>query len=142
MTWRNALLLLCAVFASSCGDDSPTSPDDTTTTAVASSVVFEGTLQQEQSSFYAFSASQAGSVTVNLASLNLVGHRDALGVPVRIGVGTPKGEGCAETQSIETTPALVSQFSTTLESGIHCVNIADTGQLPGAAVFLICFSHY
>jgi hypothetical protein len=142
MTWRFVFLLLCTPIASSCGD-SPTSPDETTTTTVTtSSVVFEGTLEQEQSSFYAFTASQSGSVTVNLASLNLVGHREALTVPVRIGVGVPKGEGCRETESIETLPALVSQFSATLESGIHCVNIADTGQLPGAAVFLIRFSHY
>ena len=87
-------------------------------------------------------ASQGGGVTVNLASLNLVGHREALTAPVRIGVGVPKGEGCGETESIETLPALVSQFFTTLESGIHCVNIADTGDLPGAAIFLIRFSHY
>ena len=141
MTVRDAFLLLCALFASSCGD-SPTSPDETATTTVMSNVVFEGMLEQEQSSFYSFTASQAGSVTVNLASLNLIGHREALTVPVRIGVGVPKGAGCGETQSVETLPALVSQFSTTLESGIHCVNITDTGQLPGTAVFLIRFSHY
>ena len=141
MTWRYTLLLLGALFTSSC-EDAPTSPDETATTTTASNVVFEGTLGQDESRFYAFTASQAGSVIVNLASLNLVGHREALTVPVRIGVGVPKGEGCGETQSVETLPALVSQFSTTLESGIHCVNIADTGQLPGAAIFLIRFSHH
>lgn len=141
MTRRYTVVLLCALLADSCGDP-PTSPDPTTTTMVASTVVFEGTLEQAQSSFYSFTVSQAGSVIINLASLNLVGHRDALTVPVRIGVGVPKGEGCGETASTDATPALVSQFSTTLETGIHCVNIADTGQLPGAAVFLIRFSHY
>jgi hypothetical protein len=141
MTSRYTLLLLGALFTPSCRD-APTSPDENATTPTASNVVFEGTLEQDQASFYAFTASQTGSVTVNLASLNLVGHREALTVPVRIGVGVPKGEGCGETESIETLPALVSQFSTTLESGIHCVNIADTGQLPGAAIFLIRFSHH
>ena len=141
MTWRLASLLLGALSMSACGD-TPTSPDDTASTPTATNVVFEGTLEEEQSRFYAFDASQAGSVIVNLASLSLVGHRDALGVPVRIGVGVPKGEGCAETESLETTPTLVSQFSTVLEIGIHCVSIADTGQLPGAAIFLIRFSHH
>ena len=140
MNWRFTLVFLGTIFAASCGDDALTSPDDTTTTAT-SSVAFEGTLEQDQSSFYSFTASQAGSVTVNLASLNLVGRREALTVPVRIGVGVPKGAGCGETASIETLPALISQFSTSLETGIHCVNIADTGQLPGAAVFLIRFSY-
>ena len=143
MTWRFTLLLLGALFATSCGDDALTSPDDTTTTtATTSSVVFDGTLEQDQSSFYSFTASQAGNVTVNLATLNLVGHREALAVPVRIGVGVPKGAGCGETASVETLPALVSQFSTTLETGIHCVNIADTGQLPCAADFLSRFRQF
>ena len=141
MTWRHTVVLLGALVTSSCGD-APTSPDETATASPTSSVVFEGTLEQDQSRFYAFTAAQAGSVTVNLASLTLVGHREALTVPVRIGVGVPKGEGCGETESLETTPALVSQLSVTLASGIHCVNIADTGQLPGAASFLIRFSHY
>jgi hypothetical protein len=141
MTSRFTLLLLGALLASSCGD-APTSPDETTTTPTAARVVFEGTLEPEQSRFYSFTVSQTGGVTINLASLNLVGHREALAVPVRIGVGVPKGVGCGETQSFETLPGLVSQFSTTLDSGIYCVSITDTGQVPGAAVFLIRFSHY
>ena len=141
MMRRHALLLLCVVCASAC-DDAPTSPDATTTTPTATNVVFEGTLEEDQSRFYAFDALQPGSVTVNLASLSLVGRRDALTVPVRIGVGVPRGEGCAEKESVEAAPALVPQFSTALETGIHCVSIVDTGQLPGAAIFLIRFSHH
>jgi hypothetical protein len=49
--------------------------------------------------------------------------------------------GCAESESIETMPALVSQFSTDISTGIHCVSIADIGNLPGSAIFLIRFSH-
>jgi hypothetical protein len=140
MTWRLATVLLWLMAASAC-DDAPTAPDDTTTTPTRSNVVFEGTLERDDSKFYSFNASQTGSVTVTLASLNQVGHRDALTVPVRIGVGVPKGEGCAEAESVEATPALVSQFSTVLSTGIHCVSIADIGQLPGATIFLIRFSH-
>ena len=45
------------------GSDAPTSPDETATTAsTTSSVVFEGTLGQDQSRFYAFTAARAGSV--------------------------------------------------------------------------------
>ena len=68
MKLRPAVLLLCALSSSACGD-SPTSPDDTTTTPTAIGVTFEGTLEEDQSRFYAFDASQAGSVIVNLASL-------------------------------------------------------------------------
>jgi hypothetical protein len=140
MTWRHTALLLSLLAASAC-DDAPTSPDDTPTTPTLANVVFEGTLERDELRFYSFTASQTGSVTVNLASLTLVGRRDALTVPVRIGVGVPKGEGCADTESAEMVPALVSQMSASLGAGIHCVSIADVGQLPGAATFLIRFSH-
>jgi hypothetical protein len=140
MTRRCSALLFCLLAAGGC-DNAPTAPDTTGTTPTTSSVVFEGTLDRNESRFYSFTVSQTGSVTVNLASLTLVGHRDALNVPVRISVGVPQGEGCAGAESIETTPALVSQMSTSLASGIHCVGIADAGQLPGAVTFLIRFSY-
>jgi hypothetical protein len=141
MTWRHSVVLLCALCACSCGGDTPTSPTDTVAAVSTSTVTFEGTLEPDQSRFYSFNAQQSGSVTVTLASLTLAGRRDALGIPVRIGVGIPKGEVCDDTISIEATPALVSQLSTTLDGGIHCVNIADTGHLPGGVIFLIRFTH-
>ncbi len=140
MTWRRTTLPFCLLLASACGD-APTSPDDTTTTPTQTRVVFEGTLEHDEARFYSFTASQTGSVTVNLASLNLVGQRDALTVPVRIGVGVPRGEGCGDTESAEMVPALVSQMSASLSAGIHCVSIADVGYLPGKTTFLIRFSH-
>ena len=139
MKRRHALLLLGLLLASAC-HDAPTSPD-ATTTSTTSNVVFEGSLDPNAASFYSFQPLQSGTVTINLASLNLVGHREALAVPVRIGVGVPRGVGCAESESIDTVPALVSQFSTAISTGIHCVNIADVGNLPGAATFLIRFSY-
>lgn len=141
MTRRHSVVLLCALCACNCGSDTPTSATATVATTSTSTVTFEGTLEPGQSRFYSFNALQTGSVTVTLASLTLPGRRDALAVPVRIGVGTPKGEGCDDTVSIEATPALVSQLSATLDSGIHCVNIADTGHLPGEVIFLIRFTH-
>jgi hypothetical protein len=48
--------------------------------------VFEGTLAQNESKFYSFTISTSGSITAYLASLTLVGHREALTVPVRLGV--------------------------------------------------------
>lgn len=135
------ILLISLLMVGAC-DDAPTSPTTTTTTPTTSNVVFEGTLDRDESRFYSFSLSQTGTVSVNLASLNLVGHREALGVPVRVGVGVPQGEGCADTESLEMTPALVSQMSTTsLGTGIHCVSVTDVGQLPGPTTFLIRFTY-
>ena len=136
---RFVLLLPCLMAACS---ESPTAPDDTATdTATVSPTVFEGAISPNESKFYSFTVSQAGSVTAYLASLTLVGRREALNVPMRIGIGRPQGEGCAVTDSVETSPALVTQLTTTLGAGIYCMNVSDTGALPGEAVFTIRFRH-
>ena len=141
MTRWMPFVLLLPFLTAACGD-SPTSPDDTaTTTAAVSPTVFEGTLDQNGSKFYSFTISQSGSITANLASLTLVGRREALAVPVRLGVGVPKGEGCAVTQFVDTSPALVTQLTMTLGTGIYCIDISDIGALPGAAAFSIRFVH-
>lgn len=138
--WMPFVLLL--PFVTAACNDNPTSPDDTaTTTAVVSPTAFEGTLGQNESKFYSFTISTSGSITAYLASLTLVGHREALTVPVRLGVGVPRGEGCAVTQFVDTSPALVTQFTMTLGTGIYCIGISDVGALPGAAVFSIRFLH-
>jgi hypothetical protein len=132
-------VLLLPLLVAACGD-SPTAPDETET-ATVSPTVFEGTLDLNGSHFYSFTVSQSGSITAYVASLTLVGHHDALVVPVRLGVGVPKGEGCGVTQSVDTSPALVTQLTLTLGTGIYCINISDIGALPGAAVFSIRFLH-
>jgi len=144
MNARLACVLVTSLLvASGCGDN-PTSPDDTSssTTTGTSSVVYEGTLAPNGSGFYSFKPSTTGLVSANLASLALVGHRDALPVAVRIGVGVPKGEGCALSQSVDTVAALVTQLTAPLmTTGIHCIGIVDIGTLPGVAVFAMRFTH-
>ena len=144
MNMRLACVLVTSLLAVSGCDDNPTSPDSTSssTTTTTSSIVYEGTLAPNGSGFYSFNLATTGSVNVNLASLALVGHRDALSIPVRIGVGVPKGEGCALSHSVDTAAALVTQLSAPLTTtGIYCVGIVDFGTLPGAAVFSIRFTY-
>lgn len=136
-----SVLVTSLLIASGCGDN-PTSPDTSSATSVISNIVYEGTLAPNGSGIYSFTASATGNVEANLASLALVGHRDALSVPVRIGVGIPKGEGCALSQSIDTAAALVPQLTVPLTTtGIYCIGIVDIGALPGVAVFSIRFTH-
>jgi hypothetical protein len=150
MTRAVATAMVAALTIAIGCDEKPTSPDTTTssttsttsTTTSLSSVVFEGVLTMNGSAFYSFTAAQAGVVSATLSSLVLVGHRDAFTAPVRIGVGTPKGEGCALTQSMDAAPALVTQLTAPLTTtGIYCVSITDVGTLTGDALFSIRFSH-
>jgi hypothetical protein len=72
------------------------------------------------------------------ASLTLVGHREALVFPVRLGVERRGVRG----HRVDTSPALVPQLTTTLGAGIYCINISDIGALPGAAAFSVRFVHW
>ena len=141
--WLACVLATSLLAVSGCGDN-PTSPDSTSssTTTAPSTIVYEGRLEPNGSGFYSFNASATGDVEAHLASLALVGHRDALSIAVRIGVGVPKGEGCALSQSVDIAAALVTQLTAPLSTtGIYCIGIVDIGALPGAAVFSIRFTH-
>lgn len=136
------MFAVLAFILTACGD-SPAAPDDASSSAAASvsTVVFEGVLEPKGASFYSFTTVQTGVVTAMLGSLTLVGRREALVIPVSLGVGIPKGEGCAVSESIETTPGLVAQLSSSpLAPGIYCINVADIGYLTGTANVLVRFS--
>jgi hypothetical protein len=113
----------------------------TSTTASAVTATFEGTVDAGGASFYSFTASQAGTVSITLASLSLPGLPAALSVPMQLGVGTPAGIGCTVDASADALPGLTPQFTTTVSSGIHCVNLADLGRLPASAHFAIRFTY-
>ena len=141
MTRAMRFVLLLPLLAAACGGN-PTAPDATATETSAGSLsVFAGTLDPNGAKFYSFTVSNSGAVTAYLASLTLVGQREALTVPVRLGIGVPRGEGCSVTASVDTSPALVTQLTTTLSAGIYCMNISDIGVLPGPAAFVIRFRY-
>jgi len=139
MTTR-ALLLLVPLLAA-CGS-SPSSPSSTTTTSNAPTTEsFEVTLDPGESTFYSFSESVAGAATVTLASVVQPGRATALSTPMTIGMGTPAGEGCTVTDSLQATPALTPQLNVTIAAGVHCISIGDSGQLPGTVIAAVRFTH-
>jgi hypothetical protein len=142
-----ALALLPAIACSglpTAATNTSTSTTTTTTAPVSTATtptVFEGTLDPRGSAFYSFKASQAGTVTATLASVLAIGQRGALTVPLRIGVGTPAGVGCALSQFSDVTPGLTPQFSTAVAAGISCLGVVDIGDLPGPSSFAIKFTY-
>jgi hypothetical protein len=136
---RHSALLL-ALLAAGC-DKAATEPSSTTTTPTRLSESFETTLAHGDSMFYSFTVTSAGTVNVTLASVVQQGRSTALSTPLRIGLGTPEGEGCTVTDSIEAAPALTPQLSVTMAAGIHCVFIADAGQISGTVIAAVRFSH-
>jgi hypothetical protein len=126
-------------------DDTVSGPSGTSSSTTINTVPltesFEATLSPGGSSFYSFSVTTAGTAAVTLASVVQSGRAAALSIPLRISLGTPAGEGCTVSDSVQATPALTPQLTAALSVGIHCVLVEDVGQVTGSVIAAVRFSH-
>jgi len=143
---KHLLLLLICTLSAAC-DNTVSGPSGTASAATAATTIapstesFEATLATGGSTFYSFTVSTAGSVAVTLASVVQVGRPAAVATPMRIGLGTPAGEGCTISDTVDASAALKPQLTVSQPAGIHCVSIADAGQLTGPAIVSVRFTH-
>jgi hypothetical protein len=142
---KHLLLLLVCALSAACDNTisgpSGTASSATTATVAPSTEAFEATLSIGESTFYSFTVGTAGSVAVTLASIVQVGRPAAVATPMRIGLGTPAGEGCTISDTVDASAALKPQLTVSQSAGIHCVSIADAGQLTGPAIVSVRFAH-
>lgn len=132
-------VFLSAGLMAACAD-STTSP--TTTTATTSTEIFAGTLDPGGSSFYSFSVTNGGVVTVNLASLTTGPTvRTTSTAVLGLGLGIPAGTDCAVSTSTETAAGLAAQMTNERTAGTYCVRIHDVGQLVVPVTFAIRIVH-
>ena len=134
-------IFLLALAAAACGSNSTSPSTTTSTTTTPSTEFFETSISHGDTTFYSFTVNSAGTVSVTLASVTQQGHIEPLSIPLRIGLGTPAGEGCAVTDSVDTAPSLTAQLNVTMTVGIHCVSVADTGQVSSTVIAAMRFSH-
>ena len=80
-------------------------------------------------------------MSINFASLSPLSRAGLLSTVMEIGYGVPAGEGCDLRRVMQVTPALASQFTETLTTGIYCASIADIGAMTEAANFAIRITH-
>jgi hypothetical protein len=129
-------ILACAAILSAAGcgllenSTSPTTEPPTET--------FSGTLALQGSSLFSFTVTQAGIISVTLASLS-----PSSTAAVGLGVGTPSGTaGCTLTSSTPSaTAGSTAQITVTGTPGTYCVKVYDTGNLTATASFTINITH-
>jgi hypothetical protein len=138
-TATTPVILLLALLAASCGSNNSTTTP--TTPAAPSTEVFTGTLAPQGSSFYSFTVTNAGQVSITLASLVAKQPGPAQSTVMALGVGMPSGTDCAVTNSVTTAPGLSAQLVTSLTPGTYCATISDVGGLAGAADFAVRIVH-
>lgn len=139
------LLLVVTLAFSACDDKSTaTSPSSTTTTTtpVASPTtteLFAGRVNVNSSTFYSFSVVENGTVNVNLADVG--GANVPSTVWLGLGIGTPTGEDCATTATINTASGTATQLTGTYAPGVYCVRVWDIGNLVAVAAFNVTIAH-
>jgi hypothetical protein len=135
------VLLVCAA-AAGCSDEieTPTSASDAS--VELSTRLFAGTLAPRGTAFYSFTVPQDSEVLVTLASLTATGGRPALSAPLVLGLGVPRGTGCATTTTAVTTPDLAAQIREPRGAGVHCASLVDPGNLGSDAVFAIRIGYF
>ena len=143
-TLRCLLALASVASAAACGNSSTTTP--TTTTVTPSTELFSGTLSPKASSFYSFTVTSAGAVSITLASTASTRIGPASGAKLRVGFGTPSGFGCVVSSSVDTTAGLAAQLAiptVTADStgSIYCVQVSDPSQLTSDVLFVIRIVH-
>jgi hypothetical protein len=134
---RSILLALAVSLAAACSNSSTPAPSATGPTTE----LFSGSLSVQDSSFYSFNATQAGTVSLMLASVTSPGGRATSPVILGLAFGIPMGTGCTHDQSLETPAALTPQISTSTATGVHCVDVYDVGNLTNPVSFTVRIVH-
>lgn len=141
-----ALLVTVALALSACDDKStatsPSSTDTTTTTTVASPTtteLFAGRVNVGGSTFYSFTVVENGTVNVSLADVG--GANVPSTVWLGLGIGTPNGEDCSTSATVNTQAGSSVQLTGTYAPGVYCVRVWDIGNLVALAAFNVTIAH-
>lgn len=146
MTRRLALpiVLAMSIAAAACGDDAvtPTSPSIPEESVDRASRLFTGTLAPRGSAFFSFTVAQDSGVFLTLASVTPTSGRGTVETPIDLGLGVPRGTGCAVTRTIATPPDFAAQIREWRAAGVHCVSVSDPGRLAADVAFAVRIGYY
>jgi hypothetical protein len=132
-----------ALSTSACDDSkTPTSPSDPSSPTVAeptTTELFAGRVEVNGAAFYSFSVVENGTVNVTLAEVGGAGVPST--VWLGLGIGTPSGEDCSASTTINTAPGTAVHLTGTYAPGVYCVRVWDIGNLAAAAAVNVTIAH-
>ena len=140
--------VLLAALALACAgcNDKTTSPTSTTTSSTTTTVasptateLFAGRVSVGGSAFYSFAVAENGTVNVTLADVG--GANVPSTVWLGLGIGTPSGEDCATSATVNTAATGAAQLTGTYAPGVYCVRVWDIGNLVAVAAFNVTIAH-
>ena len=134
-----AVLAVVGLLSAACSNDNSTTTP--TTPTGPSTEVFSGTLDVQGSSFYSFTTTTSGQVSITLASLVATRPGPALNSALGLAVGAPLGTDCNVTSSVNTAPGLTAQLVSTLSPATYCARVYDIGNLTASVNFTVRIVH-
>jgi len=128
--------LLTLVSSAACGNRIvPLGPSGNPNTVALTVESFVGVLPVEGSSFYSFTVTRDGPVSLTLLSLTENGEPSA--AAINIGIGVPQGTGCTLVDSRTAGVDVKPQFQNFYAAAVYCARVADTGNLTSDADFAL-----
>ncbi len=133
------MVLAASIAAAGCGDDAvtPTSPTIPAESVDSTSRLFTGTLAPRGTAFFSFTVAQDSGVFLTLASVTPASGRGAVQTPLDLGLGVPRGTGCAVTRAVTASADLAAQIREWRAAGVHCVSVSDAGRLAADVAFAV-----
>ena len=133
-----------AYAAAACGDSSTaTSPSSTSTTPTVATPttteIFAGRVDVNGSTFYSFTVVENGTVNATLAEVGGAGVPST--VWLGLGLGTPNGEDCSTSATVNTASGTAVHLTGTYAPGVYCVRVWDIGNLAAVAAFNVTIAH-
>jgi hypothetical protein len=129
-------LILLIVLAAACDQtEAPAAPSDPGATQPVVVEAFNGTLAVGGSSFYSFTVTTTGNVSLLLHQLTEAGAPST--AIVTMGLGVPRATDCTATSVVGITAGGSPQLATSVTPAVYCARISDPGNLTAPVTFAI-----
>jgi hypothetical protein len=122
-------LLALAAFCAACGNSSTTAPSTTTSPTTET---LNGSMAPKGQAIRTFTATQAGTVSVTLAS---AGPPSTIVLGVGVGlVSTTTGDICEFSRTVNTPAGTTPQITVSVDAGTYCAGAYDIGNVGTAGI--------
>lgn len=129
-------LLLVILLSGACDKtETPVAPSDPSFTQPIAVESFTGTLAVGGSSFYSFTVSQSGHVSLLLHQLTEGGVAST--AQVTLGLGVPRATDCTVVNVAGVVAGATPQIIDSVTPAVYCARISDPGNLTGPAAFAV-----
>jgi hypothetical protein len=131
MKWPAVALLALAAFGAACGNSNSTTTAPSTTSSPTTETL-NGSMAPKGQAIRTFTATQAGTVSVTLAS---AGPPSTIVLGLGVGIeSTTTGDICQFSRTVNTPAGTTPQITVSVDAGKYCAGTYDIGNVGTAGI--------